>query len=519
MFGASLGILAQALEIYRKSIDISNRNILNANNPDYAEERPQIKSIYPGGIILEDVTRLQNFYYFKLRNSKLSSVNYLRERTSYNSRVEDIFQEFIEGLGGSEYINNFYNGYIELMKDPNNIGSQENFYNKAKSLAMFLQERKGDLEEFNGDIDYTMRSYVRRINELTKKLAQINKDITVQYAMTYTKGKDYKNLLDERDRYLRELSELINIEIKEDELGRVRVDTSMGFVLVEDQFSWTLRYEAGKLFWQSRDGSEVVLNDIIKGGKVKGLLDFRTDLDNYKQKLDNVAQYLISRVLIPVENGTNWYWLQYTNSPTDPVGISGNMVFDYGGGQFTINYNASDSLTDIANAINSHPSNGGRFNASVVNNPDGTFSLLIQTTDPSYTITDSNNDIYRAEKVFTGTSANDIDVDPQLETNLNNLDFSKTDEFTDLARDWWQGTGDMYRDLINTIASTQNDLKKREEIESALLSSIDTKLKEYQGVSVDKEFLEMMQIKRVYEASAKMVRAIDELLQTTINMV
>jgi len=83
---------------------------------------------------------------------------------------------------------------------------------------------------------------------------------------------------------------------------------------------------------------------------------------------------------------------------------------------------------------------------------------------------------------------------------LNDLDFSKTDEFTDLARGWWQETGDIYRDLINTIASTQNDLKKREEIESALLSSIDTKLKEYQGVSVDKEFLEMMEIKRVYEA-------------------
>ncbi len=519
MFGASLGILSQALEVYRKSIDIGNRNILNSNNSDYAEQRPEVRSIYPGGIILDDVTRLQNFYYFKLRNSKLSTVGYLSERSSYNARVEDIFQEFIEGLGGSEYINNFYNSYLEMMKDPNNIGSRESFVNSAISLANFLKQRKSDLENFNGDIDYTMKSYVKKINDLTKKIAQVNKDITVQYAMTYAKGKDYKNLLDERDRYLRELSELINIEIKEDELGRVRVDTSMGFVLVEDKFSWSLRYEAGKLFWKSKDGSEVILNDIIEGGKVKGLIDFRKDLDNYKLQLDQVAQNLISRVMIPVDTGNNWYWMNPLNSPADPVGISGNIAFDYGGGQFTINYSPGDSLTDIANAINSHPLNGGNFTATVINNPDGSYTLHIQTADPSYTISDSNGNIHRAERVFSGTSANDIDIDPNLETNLDYLDFTKVDEFTDYARNWWDQTGNLYKDLINTIASTQNDLKRNEEIESALLSSIEMKLKEYQGVSVDKEFMEIMAIKRVYEASAKMVRAIDELLQTTINMV
>jgi len=201
------------------------------------------------------------------------------------------------------------------------------------------------------------------------------------------------------------------------------------------------------------------------------------------------------------------------------VGISGSMVFDYGGGQFTINYNPGDTLTDIANAINSDPSNGGRFVASVVSNPDGTYTLHIQTSDPSYTVTDSNSNVYRAERVFSGTSANDIGTDTNLEVNIDDLDFSKTDEFTDLARDWWNQTGDIYKNLINTIASTQNDLKRNEEIESALLSSIDAKLKEYQGVSVDKEFMEIMAIKRVYEASAKMVKAIDELIQTTINMV
>ena len=44
MFGGILGIVSQELEVIRKSIDIRNRNILNANNPDYAQEDPVIKT-------------------------------------------------------------------------------------------------------------------------------------------------------------------------------------------------------------------------------------------------------------------------------------------------------------------------------------------------------------------------------------------------------------------------------------------------------------------------------------------
>ena len=57
--------------------------------------------------------------------------------------------------------------------------------------------------------DYDMRQYINKINTLTRKIAQINQDILVGYAQTYARGKDYKNLLDERDSYLKELSGLL----------------------------------------------------------------------------------------------------------------------------------------------------------------------------------------------------------------------------------------------------------------------------------------------------------------------
>jgi flagellar hook-associated protein 1 FlgK len=55
MFGGTLGMVSQGLEIFRKSIDIRNRNILNANNPDYAQEDHVIKTFVPYGISLETI--------------------------------------------------------------------------------------------------------------------------------------------------------------------------------------------------------------------------------------------------------------------------------------------------------------------------------------------------------------------------------------------------------------------------------------------------------------------------------
>ncbi|MFN7065725.1 MAG: flagellar basal body rod C-terminal domain-containing protein, partial [Aquificaceae bacterium] len=61
--------------------------------------------------------------------------------------------------------------------------------------------------------------------------------------------------------------------------------------------------------------------------------------------------------------------------------------------------------------------------------------------------------------------------------------------------------------------------RTKHDIENALLSSINAKLQEMQGVSVDNEFIELMKLQRGYEAIARTVRAMDEMLQATINMV
>ncbi len=102
---------------------------------------------------------------------------------------------------------------------------------------------------------------------------------------------------------------------------------------------------------------------------------------------------------------------------------------------------------------------------------------------------------------------------------MENLDYEKTDELARFSRDWWEDTKTIYNDLVDAVASRQKDLRKKHEIEKALLNSIEAKLQEMQGVSVDKEFIELMKIQRSYQALALVVNRMDEMLQSTLNMV
>jgi flagellar hook-associated protein 1 FlgK len=99
------------------------------------------------------------------------------------------------------------------------------------------------------------------------------------------------------------------------------------------------------------------------------------------------------------------------------------------------------------------------------------------------------------------------------------LDYSKADEFNQFSRLWWDNSKNIYQGLTNAIAGNLNSYKKQYDIENAVLNSLNAKLQEMQGVSIDKEFMEAFQLQRSYQALAKVVSAMDELIQTTLNMV
>jgi len=423
MFSASFNIIANALEIYKKALDVRNRNVANSQNENYVAQEPVIQSDLYSGVRLADVRREQNLYLINTRNEKLSYVSYLSERSDVLESVENIFMEMYEGKGLNDYVNKFFEAYQELMKDPANEGAKSGFINSAHSLVVTLQNRLKEIDRISQDTEYQLRAYVEEVNALIEKIYKLNREITFKYAYEKSRGGDYKTLLDKRDEYLKKLSEYIPIKFQEDEVGRVKVYTVKGFVLVDYQDNYfKLSYDAGVITW--KDGSQ--LNPYIDSGKIGALLKVKEDIAEVEGRLNSLAEALLE-VRIPVGTG---------ESP-----------------------------------------------------------------------------------VFTGTGIRDLSLSSTLEEDLSFLDYGRADEYARLSYTWWENAKNSVLGLTDFIAGTLKSLRDEYEVEEALYKSLEMKILERQGVSIDEEFMEILKLQRNYEAVAQIVTRIDEMLQTTLNMI
>jgi len=62
------------------------------------------------------------------------------------------------------------------------------------------------------------------------------------------------------------------------------------------------------------------------------------------------------------------------------------------------------------------------------------------------------------------------------------------------------------------------DAQKRFEVSEGLLQSLQARREEISGVSLDEEMLNLIKFQRSYEAAAKIVGIVDELLETLISL-
>jgi flagellar hook-associated protein 1 FlgK len=117
---------------------------------------------------------------------------------------------------------------------------------------------------------------------------------------------DYR---DQRDLVLKELSQLIDIDSFEDATGGVTVSVGRGQVLVEGTHTYKLSTQtntSGRLdvTWVDSSNNPVIITNDISKGKLKGWLDARDlDIDNSLNKLDSLAQNLMTEVNFLHRNG------------------------------------------------------------------------------------------------------------------------------------------------------------------------------------------------------------------------
>ena len=447
--GLVLNVAKDALLTQQYAIDVVSHNIANVSTDGYSKQVPIMEAkqaapyggfLFGRGVTLNDIIRNTNdFIETRLRNGN-SDLTAMTEKQLYMSVMESVFNENSSRSLSSQF-NDFWNAWEDLINNPSGIPERNLLAEYGELLTQSFRDLSNDLIKMDQEIDNSIEAGVGEINQILDQIADINRQILV----LETTG-NANDLRDQRNLLVSKLSEYLDLNTYEYEDGNLTVATRRGYILVNRGDTYDLDFDGNEVVWQSSGTARVTITDTINGGKLGGWLDIRDEvIPKYQADMDELANTTIWEINKIHSQGmglTGFTSLTGSYAATDNTAAMGDVssgldfyekitdgsfkiwLYDSTGavaGETTIPvYAGTDSLIDLATAINSVSIGGVDLNASI---RDGKLYVEVDAGTPgSFAFSDDTSNILAALGVntfFDNANARDIRINDEIMADKN----------------------------------------------------------------------------------------------------
>lgn len=570
-----LNTAVSGLYASQMGIEVTGHNITNMNTVGYSRQSVTLSSANPMnsspgqvgmGVSIQSVTRVYDELLGQNLRNEQSSLDYWQSMQTTLDTVEVYFNELELGSGLGDSLQEYFDAWHDLANTaPDNSAEstvkRQALIERSTTLSQKINDSYASLEAIRKDGDASIKEYVNQINDIAENIALLNTKISE----VESGNNNANDLRDQREKLLNDLASITGTTAYERSNGEVAVYVS-GAPLIDGQ-------EANKIYaiensdnenhfdlwWGSgaTGRAEVNVTDNIAGGKLLAEVEKRdTVLNGYLEDLDTLAAGLINETNRIHSTGqglerftsltSNYGSLnpsyQFSSTPgalpasitTGVMRISvyndeGLKVHDY---DIDIDPDL-DSMNSVISNINL-ASNGvveGKVTAFL--SQDNSIKI---SAESGYTFTfaeDTANFLVAAgmNSYFTGTGASDIGVNNTVKNHPGYIatgrsgevgDNSNASDIANLAHASVYSSPDVsfsefYTIFAAKIGSDKNTADIFVNTRQETVNQLTLRLESNRGVSEDEEFTNLIKFQSAYEASARVITAIDEMIDKLIN--
>lgn len=472
----TLEIALRGMQAQQVALSVAAHNIGNVNTPGYSRQQPILEatSSYPvpafnrplgaaqmgTGVKVAAIQRLRDQFLDRCLREEFCNLGFWETQQSTLEQVEVIFMEPGEnGLG--ENLNQFWASFQELSKYPESLPVRTTVVETATALTEAMRHTYQQLEALKANLVTTLEIKVAELNNLAGQIAQLNKQI----ASVKIAGDNPNDLLDQRDLLLDKIASVVNFTSTEDAQGRIKVMIA-GKTFIEGTEVQALKVETApelQLLWE--DGTPIFWEDLQ--GELKGIYQVHSRLlTGYLQDLDTFAQGLIAAVNTIHRTGFN---------------LKGESELDFFAGTGARDIKVNPEIA----------ANGANIAAAATLQPDG--SVLPGDNENALGLAQLRN------RRLTCDEENKI------------LRFPEPGETGEITLD------EFYQGLATRLGIDVQMAKQMVTSEGALVGQLNKRKEALVGVSLDEETARTIQFQRAYEAAARVITVLDEMLDTLIN--
>ncbi|QED49601.1 flagellar hook-associated protein FlgK [Cytobacillus dafuensis] len=530
---ARRGMFTQQSALYT-----TGHNIANANTPGYSRQRvnfvqttpypsigmnkPQMPGQMGTGVMAGTIERIRESFLDVQFQNESNKLGYWESKAVSLDKMEDIMNE-PSNNSLAAVMGEFWQSLQDLSVHPEDDGARSVVIERGQSVADTFKYLSESLNQIKSDFGNEISVNIKAVNSLLKQIADVNEQISQVEPHGYLPN----DLYDERDRLVDELSQFVNIKVEKKPSGGNALDIAEG--------SYTIKMVGA-------DGSEFFLvngSDYNNIGIKSDKPAIDTDQDGIPDKPDGKI------------TGFTVYDVPKSNEPTKPP----VPVYDV---PFVAGSEVVFSQGKLKGLVES-------YGYDVGGTEKGIYPDMIENLDKlAYSFVSLFNEVHKKGYDLDGAGGKDFFVplpagghkdaakniklsgittrelavssipgdggDGKNAINLSNIQgFVLSDGTVKL-----EGVSDLDIASLNlpiktgTVNSFYEGMTGRLGVESQqakrlagnselLLISVDERRQSVSAVSLDEEFTNMIKYQHAYNASARNITIVDEMLDKIIN--
>lgn len=220
-----LTIASSGLSTFQTAINTTANNISNVDTEGYsrqeaiktAAEAIRVNAKYGStgtGVEVSAISQMRDLYYDLKYWGNNSRLGEFQTKSYYLNQIETYFQDDDKVTGFSKIFSGMFDSLEELKKNPPSLDNRNGYISSALTLTDYFHSVSNQLSSLQEDINQVISTKTAMVNGTAQKIATLNKQIN----LIEQKGGKANELRDERAVLIDDLSKLIPVEVKEEEV-------------------------------------------------------------------------------------------------------------------------------------------------------------------------------------------------------------------------------------------------------------------------------------------------------------
>ncbi|MCW4113714.1 flagellar hook-associated protein FlgK [Aurantimonas sp. MSK8Z-1] len=453
---------------------IVSRNVQNVNTPGTTRKYAQVTSTAYGGVQVNSVARSQNQALFRNQLNATSASNAWTSINDALTQLQQTVGDTADEASPAAKLGSLKDALTAYAVSPGSSDLARAAVQAAQNLSTSLNEASAVVQTVRQDADTGISNAVDQMNSLLAQFKSLNDKVV----NGTTAGLDVTDYVDQRDQVASQLSQYVGVSMKTRGNNDAVLYTDSGVTLFETvprgvSFTKTAPLVPGQ------DGNAVTIDGVqvtgaqatmpIQSGSIFGLMQVRDDIaTTYQSQIDQIAAGLIDATSEVDASGNTISGLFVSN-------VAGETAANYSvtglAGRITVPKSLFSDPTPLRDGVN------GQYN-----------------TDNAAGFADRINSILDAlgqTRTYDGAAG--------IETSASLSNFAASS--------------------VGWLQAQRANAGDQADYQSTVLTRTQEALSDATGINLDEELTKLLELEHSYQASAKLMSTVGEMLDNLLNSV